>query len=121
MNISVAQPSTSTRTHLLKSNPETVHWGYLDAALKPVLKIASGDRVTIECVSCSPEWMPPPERGFDVLPELPEIFQKVKKGSGNHLFTGPTYVNGAAVGDVLEVKILDIQLRQNWGWNLFRG
>src|SRR5262249_34899796 len=121
MNISVAQPSTSARTHLLKSNPETVHWGFLDAALKPVLKIASGDRVAIECVSCSPEWMPPPERGFAVLPELPEIHQKVKKGSGNHLFTGPIYVNGAAVGDVLEVKILDIQLRQNWGWNLFRG
>jgi acetamidase/formamidase len=25
------------------------------------------------------------------------------------------------VGDVLEVKILDIKLRQNWGWNVFRG
>jgi acetamidase/formamidase len=22
---------------------------------------------------------------------------------------------------VLEVKILDIKLRQNWGWNVFRG
>ena len=34
--------------HLLKSNPETVHWGYFDASLKPVLTIASGDRVTVE-------------------------------------------------------------------------
>ena len=27
---------------------------------------------------------------------------------------------GAAVGDVLEVRIRDIELRQNWGYNLFR-
>ena len=121
MNVAMAQPSTSARTHLLKSSPETVHWGFLDAALDPVLTIASGDRVTIECVSCNPEWMPPPERGFEVPPELPEIHRKVKKGTGNHLLTGPVYVRGAAVGDVLEVKILDIQLRQDWGWNVFRG
>ena len=121
MNVPVAQPSTSARTHLLKSTPETVHWGFLDAALRPVLTVGSGDRVTIECVSCNPEWMPPKERGFEVPPELSEIHQKVKKGTGNHLLTGPVYVSGAAVGDVLEVKILDIELRQNWGWNVFRG
>jgi acetamidase/formamidase len=30
-------------------------------------------------------------------------------------------VRGAEVGDVLEVRILDIALRQNWGFNLFRA
>ena len=45
----------------------------------------------------------------------------MKKGTGNHIFTGPIFVHGAEVGDVLEVKILDIKLRQNWGWNVFRG
>jgi acetamidase/formamidase len=45
----------------------------------------------------------------------------VKKGSGNHLFTGPVYVRDAVVGDVLEVRIHDVRLRQNWGWNVFRG
>ncbi len=30
-------------------------------------------------------------------------------------------MRGAAVGDVLEVKILDIELRQDWGFNLFRA
>jgi acetamidase/formamidase len=30
-------------------------------------------------------------------------------------------VRGAAVGDVLEVRILEIELRQDWGYNLFRA
>ena len=30
-------------------------------------------------------------------------------------------MRGAAIGDVLEVKILNIELRQNWGYNLFRA
>ena len=45
----------------------------------------------------------------------------MKRGIGNHILTGPIYVRGAAIGDMLEVKILDIELRQNWGYNLFRA
>src|SRR5581483_7634611 len=116
-----ANAKTSATTKLLKAMPETVHWGYLDAAIPPALTIDSGERVTIECVTCSPEWMPPKDAGFDVLPDITEVHAKVKKGSGNHLFTGPIFVRGAKIGDVLEVKILDIKLRQNWGWNIFRG
>jgi acetamidase/formamidase len=109
------------RTHLLRSSPETVHWGYFDADLPSVLTIESGDRVTIECVSGNPDWLPPPSAGFAVPPELLEIHRQVKQGSGNHILTGPIYVRPAAVGDVLEVRILDISLRQNWGYNLFRA
>ena len=65
--------------------------------------------------------MPPKATGFEVLPELQDIHQRVKRGTGNHILTGPIFVRGAAVGDVLEVKILDIELRQNWGCNLFRA
>lgn len=112
---------TSSATKVLRATPDTVHWGYLDATIKPALTIDSGERVTIDCVTCNPEWMPPTDLGFDVLPDMAEIHQKVKKGSGNHIFTGPIFVRGAKIGDILEVKILDIKLRQNWGWNLFRG
>jgi acetamidase/formamidase len=109
------------KTHLLKATPETVHWGFLDGSLKPVLAVESGDQVTIQCLSCNPEWMPSKESGFDILPDLVEVHQKVKKGTGNHIFTGPIAVNGARVGDVLEVKIQEIRIRQNWGWNVFRA
>lgn len=109
------------KTHLLKATPETVHWGFLDGSLKPVLTVDSGDQVSIQCLSCNPEWMPSKETGFDILPDLVEVHQKVKKGTGNHIFTGPVAINGAKVGDVLEVKIQEIRIRQNWGWNVFRA
>ena len=113
--------TASAGTKILKATPETVHWGYLDATIKPALTIDSGERVTVECVTCNPEWMPPKDSGLDILPDITEIHQKVKKGSGNHIFTGPIFVRGAKIGDVLEVTIHDIKLRQNWGWNVFRG
>jgi acetamidase/formamidase len=121
MDVSRARDARAGKTHLLRSGPDTVHWGYLDGALNPALTIDAGDRVVIECVSGNPEWMPPSSTGFDILPELRNIHQQIKRGSGNHIFTGPIFVRGAAVGDVLEIRICDIELRQNWGYNLFRA
>ena len=34
--------------HHLHSSPETCHWGFFEAALKPVLTVASGDEVTVD-------------------------------------------------------------------------
>src|SRR5262249_10291567 len=121
MNISRAKHAMAGKTHVLRSGPDTIHWGSLDGALNPVLTVDAGDRVVIECVSGNPEWMPPASTGFEILPELRNIHQQVKRGSGNHIFTGPIFVRGAAVGDVLEVHIREIELRQNWGYNLFRA
>jgi acetamidase/formamidase len=120
MSIALAR-SAGTNTHVLRSGPKTVHWGFFDGALDPVLTIDSGDCVVIECVSGNPEWMPPKSSGFEVLPELRQIHEQVKRGTGNHILTGPISVRGAAVGDVLEIRILEIELRQNWGYNLFRA
>jgi acetamidase/formamidase len=107
--------------HHLKSAPETVHWGFLDAALPPVLSIASGDSVIVECVSGLPGLLPKPESGFTIPSDLVEILEKVQKGTGNHIYTGPIHVEGAQPGDVLEVRIKEIEVRQDWGWNIFRG
>ena len=38
------------RTHDLRLLPQNVHWGYYDASLKPVLRIASGDTVRVGAV-----------------------------------------------------------------------
>jgi len=108
------------KTHMLRSSPATVHWGYFDATLRPVLTIESGDRVVIECVSGAAEQMPAKSSGFEILPELADIHRQLKRDLGNHILTGPIFVRGAAVGDVLEVRIEEIELRQNWGFNLFR-
>jgi acetamidase/formamidase len=121
MNPPMAASRTGAKTHRLQSTPDTVHWGFFDGSLPPALSIDSGDCVTIECVSGNPEWMPPEASGFKPLPDLRLIHERAKRGSGNHILTGPIQVNGAQVGDVLEVKILAIEMRQDWGFNLFRS
>jgi acetamidase/formamidase len=37
--------------HRIEAGPNTVHWGYFDAALPSVTTVASGDTVTISTVS----------------------------------------------------------------------
>jgi acetamidase/formamidase len=105
--------------HTLRATPDTVHWGFFDGTLPAVLTIDSGDTVTVTTVSGGPDMFPAAGSGMDVLPEHPEIVQRHEK-QGPHIMTGPIAVRGAAPGDALEVRIKDIQLRQNWGYTLFR-
>ncbi len=44
--------------HHLHSSPETCHWGFFEAKLKPVLTIASGDEVTVDTISGGPDVVP---------------------------------------------------------------
>ena len=108
------------KTHILKSTVDTVHWGYFDAAVKPVLSIESGDRVTIETVSGAPDVMPPAGSPHKMPPELPEIHAKVPRKLPGHLLTGPVAIKGAMPGDALEVEIEAIECRQTWGYNAIR-
>lgn len=121
MTSPAASLSPDATAHYLRSTPDTVHWGFFDARLKPVLTIVPGDTVTIECISGNPDWMPQPDSGFEILPDLKAVHEAVQQGSGNHILTGPIYVKGAEIGDVLAVHIAEIELRQNWGFNLFRA
>ena len=101
-------------THRLDASPETVHWGYFDAALKPLLTIESGDTVTISSVSGVLNHLPKPESGLTIPPELTAIHQKVQpKMGGPHILTGPVAVRGAKAGQVLEVRIKSIELNQD--------
>ncbi|MGO4714526.1 acetamidase/formamidase family protein [Bradyrhizobium sp. 2TAF24] len=105
--------------HHLRASPETCHWGFFDATLKPVLTVKSGDEVTVDTLSGGPEVLPDSSR-FSIPPELLQIHARNERMLPGHILTGPIAVDGAEVGDVLEVEILDIRLRQDWGWNLIR-
>jgi acetamidase/formamidase len=105
--------------HHLKASPDTCHWGYFDPKCTPVLSIKSGDQVTIDCVSGNPEFMPDAQT-FHIPPELTEIHKRCERGPGPHILTGPVMVDGAKPGDVLEIRILDVQLRTDWGHNIIR-
>jgi acetamidase/formamidase len=107
-------------TQRLVAQPETVHWGTFDAACPPVASIESGDTIIIETVSGGPEHLPPDGAGFHVPPELAAIHAHCPRMLPGHILTGPVAVKGARPGQVLAVEILDIALRQNWGWNIIR-
>lgn len=96
--------------------PETVHWGYFDAGLAPILTVESGDAVTISTVSGGPDVMP--GAPFAIPPALPAIHAATggPKLPG-HICTGPVAVRGARPGDVLEVRIQAIALHYDWGYN----
>ena len=104
--------------HDLPSTPETVHWGYFEASRRAVLAVDSGDTVTIHCLSAEPEDLP--SEPFEVMAEHREVHARCERGPGPHFMTGPVWVGGAEPGDVLEVRILECKLRQDWGWNLIQ-
>jgi acetamidase/formamidase len=104
--------------HVLKASAENCQWGFFDAKRPPVLSVRSGDTVTIDTVTGQPAFTPKPEDGFTVPPELREIHAKAtERGPGPHILTGPVAIEGAKPGHVLEVRILSINLRQDWAYN----
>lgn len=105
--------------HEVPSTPQTMHWGAFDAKLAPVLEIDSGDRVTLHCLCGEPSVVPDGD-DFHILPELLEVYRTVKRPIAGHLMTGPVAVRGAKSGDVLEVRILNVALRQDWGYSRIR-
>src|SRR5882762_5949206 len=114
--LSVTSLSAQQATYTLKATPKTVAWGYYDAKAAPVLRVKSGDTVKIQTlITNSPKRLEdaglPPDQ---VEQSLRDITDQVKdKGPGGHILTGPIYIEGAEIGDVLEVKILAIPYAYN--------
>ena len=108
----------SGRMHELKLVPGNVHWVYYDAAVKPVLRIASGDSVRVEAMLA---------RGLprlyaagvkdDEIPEALKVIERsvTERGAGAHPLTGPIFVEGAEPGDTLEVKIVAFEYLHPYG------
>src|ERR1035438_7937249 len=107
----------------LKATPGTVVWGYYWSAAKPVLRIKSGDRVTMQTlITNSPErLLAAGVKAEDIEAELKAIYAEVQdKGPGGHILTGPIFVEGAEAGDTLEVRILSIKYSIPYAYNGFR-
>ena len=104
--------------HELPARVGTVQWGFYDAAVPPVLTVASGDTVTVDTLNGTPDCLPPENSGFTVLPDHRAVLDGTARGPGPHFLTGPIAIEGAVPGDSLKVDILDIKLRQDWAYNL---
>ena len=111
-------PEARPVDHALPASAETIHWGYFDAAMPPVRTVKSGETITIDTISGGPDELP--GAPFELLPEHRGILSALRPKLGLHILTGPVAVEGAEPGDILEVRIEAIELRQDWGWNLMK-
>jgi acetamidase/formamidase len=113
-------PLQAQRVHELRAAPETVAWGYYVSTKAPALRIASGDFVDVTTmITNSPRRLEsvgvPPE---EIQQALRDIYEQVTdRGPGGHILTGPIYVEEAEPGDVLEVRIVSIDLAISYGYN----
>lgn len=115
----------------LTARPETVTWGYLpNATAHPVLCVQSGDTVCIDSVSHE-GMMEDQGRdpvaffgGFGIGAHrvLADVIDLAASGivhdpsvDGPHVVLGPIAVAGAQPGDVLEVEVLRLELRADYG------
>src|SRR6202165_510475 len=103
------------RRYEIPSTPQNMVWGYLDSSTPHILEVSSGDTVTLHSF---------PSGGKETLPDdinmVPigylAALETLPPGPGSHFITGPIYVRGAAVGDALQIDILDVKVRQDWGF-----
>jgi len=110
------------KTHRLEATPATVAYGYYWSEAPPVLRIDSGDIIDVDTLlTNTPTGLAKAGVPDDkIQASLKAIVGEVtgdRRGPGGHILTGPVYVEGAEPGDVLEVKILSIELPLDYGYN----
>jgi acetamidase/formamidase len=110
------------QTHRLEATPATVAYGYYWSQAAPVLRIASGDIIDVDTLlTNTPAGLE--KAGVSearIQSSLKAIVAEVtgeRRGPGGHILTGPVFIEGAEPGDVLEVRILSIDLAIDYGYN----
>lgn len=108
--------------HRLHANRETVHFGGFSPDLPPALTVNSGDRIWVETFTgvpvykeAPPEFLPPAL--LDICENLPP---ERRTGTGPHLLTGPICLPAAQPGDVLEIRLEQIEPILPVGYTLIR-
>jgi acetamidase/formamidase len=123
--------TTIKADYFLPARPENVTWGWILIDKEPVLRIKSGQSVRIDAIShhgSTQEEHPvkflaqygvKPE---EVLKDVIDFWETragrpAGEGRGGHVMTGPIYIEDAQPGDMLEIQVLDVELRVPYGFN----
>jgi acetamidase/formamidase len=122
LGMTLAAQTRAPKTHRLEATPGTVAYGYYWSDAKPALRIASGDIIDVDTLlTNSPAGL---ERAGVPAAKIQESLKAIvtevtgdRRGPGGHILTGPVFVEGAEPGDVLEVKVLSIDLPIAYGYN----
>jgi acetamidase/formamidase len=111
------------KTHELRASPSTVHRGFFDATLKPVLTIDSGDIVRLWTTTGNPRYFESLGVPKEKIPaELYAAFEGAPgAGRDDHTLDGPIAVRGAEPGDTVEIKIRSVDLWLPIGAMSFRA
>ena len=122
LGVAASAAAHPAKTHRLEATPATVAYGYYWSDAPPVLRIDSGDIIDVDTLlTNTPAGLAKAGVADDkIQASLKAIVSEVtgdRKGPGGHILTGPVYVEGAEPGDVLEVKILSIDLPLDYGYN----
>src|SRR3954451_11262577 len=123
--VPVTLVAQSPKTHRLEATPSTIAYGYYWSEAKPVLRIASGDIIDVDTLlTNSPMGL---RRAGVPEDQIQESLKKItdpdtgvprdKRGPGGHILTGPALVEGAELGDALEVRMISIDLAIPYGYN----
>src|SRR3954452_16197596 len=105
--------------HTVSCRPEHCHWGVFDSALTPGVTVASGDPVTFDAVSGGRAILPS-DPGFEILADHRAIHEAGTQRLGAHIMTCPGGGEGAKARDILQIDILSVEPRQNWGYTRIR-
>ena len=123
-------PQPIEADHFVPSTPENVTWGWFPIDKEPVLRMQSGETVRVNTLTSAGAaqdedpvsfltglGIPREEVHQDVLDFWASRDGRPRDVGGGHIITGPIHVEGAEPGDVLEIEILSVETRANWGIN----
>lgn len=112
---------------VIASTPANVVQGFIPADVAPIAHVKPGQIVRIDTISHGGITDDPVatfgEAGIPpsgVLKDVVEIAKLRKGGSAEfrgHILTGPIHIDGAEPGDMLEVRILNVEPRVPYGTN----
>lgn len=107
--------TVSAENYRVSATKDTVTLGLYTLDKQPVVKVHSGDSVSLETWnSCLHEMV----FNKTTPTEVSKFYTKydIQNRRGMHSLTGPVYIEEAEPGDVLEIRILDIKLN-DFGYN----